>query len=349
MSSGRWARRLQRACCTYALVAALACDDASDAPSTRDSGVDAAAAAGGEPYEPPAVDFPDAKSTREFRLSETGLYSDMATKALAPDLIEFEPAYTLWSDGAEKRRWLRLPPGTKIDTRDMDHWVFPVGTMFFKEFAIDGRRLETRVVARLGTEPEDYFMGAFRWDDDESDAVFVREGDENVRGTDHDVPEVKRCFTCHNGDRGRALGYSAVQQATPRAPLSDPPDAAYVVPGDDVARTALGYLHANCGNCHNPEGTSRTDTKLTLRLEVSEHSVEDTSIYRSAVGVDLDYYLRKGFDARIVPGEPERSAVLARMEARTKDDAMPPFATEKVDAAGVNLVRRWIASLPAAK
>ena len=82
---------------------------------------------------------------------------------------------------------------------------------------------------------------------------------------------------------------------------------------------------------------------------MSEHTVEDTSIYRSAVGVDLDYYLRKGFDARIVPGDPDRSAVLVRMEKRTKDDAMPPFATEQVDATGAELVRRWIESLPAAK
>ena len=179
MPSGRWARRLPRACCTGVLVATLACDEASDAPSTRDSGSDdrdAAAAAGGKPYRPPAVDFPDAKSAREFLLSETGLYLDMATKELAPDLIEYEPAYKLWSDGAEKRRWLRLPRGTQIDTSDMDHWVFPIGSMFFKEFALDGRKLETRIVARLGADADDYFMGAFRWNEDESDAVFVREG-----------------------------------------------------------------------------------------------------------------------------------------------------------------------------
>lgn len=352
MSPGRRARTLQRAFCMCVLAAALACDDASDAPSTRDSGSDdrdAAAAAGGKPFEPPVVKFPDAKSTREFRLSETGLYLDMATKELAPDLIEFEPTYKLWSDGAEKRRWLRLPPGTKVDTSDMDHWVFPIGTMLFKEFALDGKKLETRLVARLGPEPDDYFMGAFRWNGDESDAVFLRDGENDVRGTDHDVPEVKRCFTCHNGDLGRVLGYSAVQQAAPEAPLSDPPEQAYVVPGDEVARKALGYLHANCGNCHNPHGTSRTDTKLTLRLEVSEHTLEDTSIYKSAVGVELDYYLHKGFDERIVPASPDRSAVLARMEKRTKEDAMPPFASEKVDADGVELVRRWIESLAPAK
>jgi hypothetical protein len=347
MTRGR-ARSLPCASCW--LIFTLACDDAgSGAPHPRDAGPDSevsdSAADGGEAWSAPIVQYPDAKSSETFLLSQTGLYRDIAAKELAPDLIEFEPSYKLWSDGADKTRWLRLPPGTKIDTSDMDHWVFPVGTMLFKEFRLEGKLLETRLVARLGPEPDDYFMGAFRWYDDESDAVFVRDGENNVRETDHDIPKVQNCFTCHNGDRGRVLGYSAVQQPAVKAPLSDPPVEPYVVPGDEVAREALGYLHANCGNCHNPSGTSRSDTDLTLRLEVSEHAVEDTGIYQSAVQGVLDRWLHKGFDVRIAPGDPDLSAVLARMKLRTKEDAMPPFASERVDTDGVELVRKWIESL----
>jgi hypothetical protein len=363
MQWGSWARALERAICISVLLSGMACDDDAKggAPKPRDSGsdtdsADAAssdpAADGGEPshvsWLPPVVKYPDAKSTEAFRLSQTGLYRDLASKELAPDLIEYEPEYKLWSDGAEKRRWLRLPPGTAIDSSDMDHWVFPVGTMFFKEFSLAGKRLETRLVARLGPKPDDYFMGAFVWNEDETDAVFEREGESNVRGTEHDVPETKRCFTCHNGDEGRALGYSAVQQPAAKALLSDPPSEPYVVPGDDVARQALGYLHANCGNCHNPSGTSRTDTNLTLRLEVSEHTVEDTGIYKSSVRVELDHWMHKAFDLRIAPGDSGASAVSARMKSRTKDDAMPPFASELVDETGVELVEKWIDSLPKA-
>src|SRR5262249_10485746 len=161
--------------------------------------------------------------------------------------------------------------------------------------------------------------------------------EENVRGTDHDVPETKRCFTCHNGDKGRVLGYSAVQQPAAEAPLTAAPETPYTVPGDDMTRRALGYLHANCGNCHNPTGTSRTDPKLTLRLTVDEHTVEDTAIYANVVGVDLDHWTNHGFKQRIVPGDPKDSAVLARMDSRDKDVMMPPFATEVIDADGVEL------------
>ena len=45
-------------------------------------------------------------------------------------VVLLAPAYELWSDGALKRRWIRLPPDGRIDTSDMDSWVFPIGTQF---------------------------------------------------------------------------------------------------------------------------------------------------------------------------------------------------------------------------
>src|SRR4051794_11446494 len=37
-------------------------------------------------------------------LSATGLFQDIRTRTLAPDVRTFEPNYKLWSDGAEKVR-----------------------------------------------------------------------------------------------------------------------------------------------------------------------------------------------------------------------------------------------------
>src|SRR5262245_30688341 len=81
-------------------------------------------------------------------LSETGLFADVARESLAPDIIAYAPRFQLWSDGADKRRWLWLPPGARIDTSDMDSWVFPVGTKFWKEFTRDGVRVETRLLEK---------------------------------------------------------------------------------------------------------------------------------------------------------------------------------------------------------
>src|SRR5262245_31719868 len=84
------------------------------------------------------------------RLSETGLYADITADAIANDVLPYRPAFELWSDGADKRRWLWIPPGDAIDTRDMDQWRFPTGTKVWKEFSRGGIRLETRLLSKLG-------------------------------------------------------------------------------------------------------------------------------------------------------------------------------------------------------
>lgn len=317
-----------------------------------DAGVDAAAADGGgapdaaAPWQPPDPKLPDLKHPGDYYLSQTGLYRDIADKTLAPDLLEFTPQHVLWADGADKRRFIRVPAGQQIDTGDMDHWIFPVGTMLFKEFSLAGKRLETRLVVRTGTGDTDYWMGAFLWNDDESDAKLAVDGADNVLGTEHDVPASKRCYTCHDGVPGRILGFSAVQlSAIPNALLSDPPKSVYHPPGDAAAQQALGYLHANCGHCHNPMGSARPDTDMDLQLRVSDDTVEGTNTYQTSVGVMLQYFDQSGLMLRIEPGKPEQSAIVYRMNERGDRRQMPPIATEQIHKQGVAWVKAWIATL----
>ncbi len=82
------------------------------------------------------------------RLSQTGLYRAGSSTEIAPDHLPYAPQYPLWSDGASKRRWIWLPPGTQIDASDPDRWQFPIGTRFWKEFSF-GERTETRYLERL--------------------------------------------------------------------------------------------------------------------------------------------------------------------------------------------------------
>jgi len=247
-------------------------------------------------------------------LSETGLYADIRSKRVADGLVPFQPAFELWSDGARKRRWLHLPEGTAIDRSDMDHWRFPIGAVAFKEFSRDGKRLETRVIARLSED--EYFMGAFAWSEDESDARYVPDGVQNVRGTDHDVPNERQCATCHNGEPGKLLGVSAVQQPS----LFTPPGAA-------KAASALGYLHANCAHCRNPKGSARPDTDMSLRLSATDTELRDTAAYRTIIGA-------------------RAQRIVDRMRSREPRTQMPPLGTEHVDARGIATIRAWLAAQP---
>lgn len=336
-----------------------ACDD-DPAPSaaSADAGTETSIAPVPSDARPvPDAPIEDAGVTPEKprgreRLSETGLYTDIAGKALAGDAILFEPAYALWSDGAAKKRWLRLPKDARIDVSDPEHWVFPVGTQLFKEFSLDGKRLETRLIERIaatGKDANDYFYGAFLWRDDESDADFVRDGGTNVRATPHDVPAAEACPTCHIGEPGHALGFSALQlshdgvladfQKLLSAPIADHP-----ISGDPTTRAALGSLHANCGHCHNVNGVAWPDTNMVLRVSWGDAGA--APLLESTIGVALRSFSDPAFTHRIVAGNPDASAVLFRASTRGNNSAMPPLATEHVDDAGVAVVRAWIASLP---
>jgi hypothetical protein len=301
-------------------------------------------------------------------LSETGLFADFAAHEITPDATAFEPTNKLWSDGATKRRWVRLPPGTQIDTSDMDHWVFPVGTKLWKEFSLGGVLLETRLIERYGLGPDDYWMGAFVWAADGGDAVLAPDGQSDINGTPHDAPAQKDCGACHRGDVGRVLGLSAIQMSRDGDPpalrdlatmgwLSDPPAdlGGFPVPGDATTAAALGYLHANCGHCHNENGTAWSDTQMVLRLTVADRDAATSGVVASIVGKTLDYWRGGAITLRVDPGHPDMSALVARMSARGPkgqtpgqlSDQMPPLATEIVDPDGIAAVSQWISALPA--
>jgi hypothetical protein len=321
----------------------------SDGPGGASGG----AAGGGadiEPYPRPEYSL----------LSETGLYDDLAADEVTRAAVEFEPNHQLWSDGATKRRWVALPSGATIDSSDPDHWRVPVGARFWKEFSVDGVRVETRLIERHGEGRDDYFMGAFVWRADGSDAELRPDGEKNARETAHDVPSQEHCGSCHEGEPGRILGFSALQlsrEDRARGPtlaeladsgwLSDAPanPAAIRPPGRAETAAALGYLHANCGNCHNLNGPAWPDTQMVLRLRVDEHEVESTELYRSVVEQPLQNFADEDATLRVVPGSPERSGVVVRMARRGPKEQMPPLASEVADDEGIALVSRWISAL----
>jgi hypothetical protein len=303
-------------------------------------------------------------------LSSQGLYADIARKTVVAGALEYAPLYPLWSDGAEKRRWLVLPAGAKVDTSDMDHWRFPAGTTLFKEFRDETthRLLETRLLRVDG--PGQIFMVSYVWNDDESDAFEARDGADNVRGTRHDVPSQSRCNTCHQAEPGGVLGFSAIQLSTEAPPnlatiaplLSQPPEptANFRAPGTAMESAALGYLHANCGVCHDPAGSAARDTCvvgpngerskcLVLRLSVAEtgpgKDPAATDAWRSTVNEPTHGRFQAGFP-RLTPGNPDQSALTVRAGQRGSGAQMPPaFASEQVDTQGVATLTRWIAGM----
>ena len=322
---------------------------ASGATSAASSGVDPGAC---DPHE-----IVDLSPTVPALLSATGLYRDIATKALAAGVLPFAPQFPLWSDGAEKRRWVHLAGCAKIDTSDMDRWQVPVGTKIWKEFSFGGARVETRYLHRWGPDRSDYVFQAYQWDLGATDATPVpRDGVKDANGTLHDIPGEWECVVCHGHAPERVLGLSAIQlsHAGPGLTLASlgaagrltVPSADLRVPGDATARAALGYLHGNCAHCHNLSVEGETFTRpFSLELLTTATTVEQTDAVATAVGVAPEKFVHPGISARIAPGAPAKSAVAYRMSARGSPDAMPALGSELVDPAGLATITAWIGAL----
>jgi hypothetical protein len=309
-------------------------------------------------------------------LSQTGLYGEDG--AIAAGNRPFTPQYPLWTDGAAKARWIHLPEGSRIDVADADAWRFPVGTKLWKEFAWNGRKVETRLLWLAA--PDQWVFAAYVWDEAQRDAELAPEGGvpdayEVASGRHHSIPGRADCLACHAASPTTVLGFSALQLSDDRDPLAphaeplptgaitlrelvdedrlSPPRPQWAASppriraSDPVERAALGYLAANCGTCHNDRG-SLARLGLALHHNVAADPLAPEPALLTALdapgrwqvpGVAPD-------SSRVVaPGAPERSALAYRLASRRPSSQMPPLGTVIRDDEGLELVRRWIAEL----
>jgi len=301
-------------------------------------------------------------------LVETGLYCDIATYTVAPGLRPFRPRFELWSDGGEKSRWIQLPAGSKIDTTDPNHWSFPVGTKVWKEFKYLGKRVETRLIHRYGPGPTDFLLAAYQWNANETAATLVDPtGVPNAAPTTggaepltHDIPATAQCNTCHGYLPERLLGFGAIQLSHSLGGtniaslvqdnvLTVPPEAGgYTVPGDDVDQAALGYLHANCGNCHT-DVRGPTFPRFKTRLLVGNTTVASTDVFKTAVNIPHTWVGAGGSGVglyRIQGGNATLSELYYRISVRGSLAQMPPIATKVAHTEGRAALEAWITRLP---
>lgn len=319
------------------------------------------------------ADCDTAPSTLPSDLRCTGLYGDFAGRTPACGLIEYTPAFELWSDGAVKRRWVQLPPGSRVDTRDPDAFSFPVGTQFWKEFQVpiggELRRAETRLLRKV---QGGWLFTSYVWSEDGREAKQTNDGVASWAGSGHTVPTRDQCLECHSGRPDRILGWDpillgdgsrGIQLADLEAGAEDDagmPPAGASVPGDAVERAALGYLHANCGvSCHNANPEARaSDTGVYLQLRTGRaDGILDTpavasTINRLSAGHAPIFELPEPAEGPyydVLPGSPARSLLLARMLVREHAAQMPPIASNRIDERGVEIVRTWIAQMSEAR
>jgi len=299
----------------------------------------------------PTSTFPD-------RLSKTGCVDPADPKTPASGLVPFGVNAQLWSDGADKDRWMALPDQTTITVNADGDFSFPRGTVLVKTFKIGGKPVETRLFIH---HDDGVWAGySYEWLDDGSDAVLLPSSKRKQVGAQSwYFPSRSDCARCHTEAAGRSLGLELGQQngdfvyaSTNRisnqlttlehigmfsAPLGKPAAELAVIPdpskdGPGEAR-ARAYLHANCSNCHRPEGGGRGDMDLRFSGTLAATQTCNADGQAGDLGV--------AGAKLIVPGDPTKSLVSLRPRALGAM-RMPPLASAIVDTGGLDVVDSWI-------
>jgi uncharacterized repeat protein (TIGR03806 family) len=300
---------------------------------------------------------PPVADTFPQHLSDTGC-------ADVSGLVPYGPAHSLYSDNAQKERFLALPAdgrATILEDGDID---FPVGTVFRKDFAVAGARIETRLFVRH--RDGDWAGYTYEWNGDGSDADLVAAAGktkELPNGQTWSYPARNGCLACHAQAARRVLGLEIAQlnvgfvyASTGRlanqlttweaiglfdAPLPAPPVQLPSLPPADDANAAVedvarAYLHVNCATCHRPGGIGIAETDWRF----------DTSFATMGLcnAVPTEGDLGVAGALRLVPGNPDLSLVSLRMK-RLGAGRMPLLGSLVVDELGTDVIDRWIASL----
>lgn len=309
-------------------------------------------------------------------LSQYGFFADLATLAPAQGVVAYDLATPLYSDGALKSRAVYLPPGRAASWRDDEALAFPVGSALIKTFAFPAdfrepernlRRIETRVLLH---QEDGWKAHAYVWRDDLSDAelkvagkriaVEFVDADGGKVEFEYAVPNRNQCKGCHDiggaiapiGPKARNLHF-AVRGGRSQLVLWQ--ESGILVGGPDLTRVtaavnafdrqaganerARAWLDVNCAHCHREAGPA---SNSGLNLDRGETDRVKLGIGKRPVAAGRGTGNRE-FD--IVPGQPERSILMLRVESAEPGVMMPELGRALVDEQGAALIREWIVGL----
>lgn len=294
------------------------------------------------------------------KLSNFRFFADGARQSPNTGVTPYALNTPLWSDGAEKLRFIYLPEGTQLAAAGDGLLKFPVGAAIIKTFAFgegEARRLiETRVLLHRA---EGWVALPYRWNAEQTEASLALAGGRLDLVTSageaisYAIPNKNQCKTCHSkdgevipiGPKARNLSGEWLGQMVQRGALDRVPDGAGSLPDwrthatGPAAPLARAYLDVNCAHCHQPGGGA-SNSGLDLRWEQSD--AQALGIFKRPVAAGRG---AGGHEFSVLPGQPDRSILLFRMDSAEPGVAMPELGKASVDRDGAAVVRRWISEM----
>lgn len=317
------------------------------------------------------------KFERKDKLSEYGFFvGKLGDLTPSQGVYPYDLNTPLFSNYAEKLRFIKIPEGTKGAYNDTVAFSFPKGTVLIKNFYMPhdfrkpekGRRLlETRL---LVNDVDGWQALPYIWNDEQTEAYYDAAGETktvqytNASGkkisTVYMIPNKNQCKGCHvrNGTM-EPIGPSARQlnriisvsgKHVQQLEYWDQLDLIDELPGGDRPKLAVwddpstgdlnnrarAYLDANCGHCHSRSGPANTSG---LFLDIHEQSPNQLGVNKTPVAAGRG---SGGFRFDIQPGDPDHSIMIFRMKTNDPGIAMPEIGREQIHKEGVALIEEWI-------
>lgn len=317
------------------------------------------------------------------RLSETNLFADLESLTPATSLVAYEVNSPLWSDRAEKKRWIGLPKVHQIGGSWNGPWEFPAGTVFVKHFDLpldardaeneeNWRRLETRV---LVCDDQGGIYGAtYRWNEEETEATIVNQSEtEIIEYTDTAgktqqqewlYPGRFECMTCHNPPANHVLGFTAKQlnreisvgwrkqnqlERFAQAGMFQMPLEEKQL--EEMPRlAAIDDPHASVEHrvrSYLDSNCSHCHRPYTNSGRWDGRFERDLASLRMIDETAIFHKITDPLAKVVSPGDLEHSYMWKRMTSNTSVMRMPPLGRNVIDQEAADLIAEWIKSLPA--
>jgi uncharacterized repeat protein (TIGR03806 family) len=315
------------------------------------------------------------------KLSEYALFrGDGSTQEPLEGVIPYDLNTPLFSDYADKYRFVKLPAGTHAAYSRDDVFELPVGTLIAKTFAYQadarqpskGRRLiETRILKR---DADGWTALPYVWNESQTEAMLDVAGnavdvswihtDGRVRTNSYIIPNTNQCKGCHvSGERMLPIGLKARhlnrdflypegsenqlahwvrKGALEGAPL--PAQAPRLPQWNDPGG---GPLHARARawleiNCAHCHSPEGPARNSGLDLRASQQNPAAFGVYKTPVAAGRG---SGGLEFDIVPGRPDQSILAFRIASTHPGIMMPELGKRLVHEEGVALVRSWITAM----
>ncbi len=142
----------------------------------------------------------------------------------------------------------------------------------------------------------------------------------------------------HLQSLGLLAGMPALAKVDKAVSLSDVMTATVDnLTGEPLRRATRDYLDMNCAHCHSPTGVEGETSQLYLNHDNTNAFLFGVCKAPSSAG-------KGGFGRSydIVPGQPDKSILVYRLETTELGAMMPDIGRSLVHGTGVALVRKWI-------